>query len=63
MDRAGTLLLSREDIASLLSLGDCIDGVEEAFRAHAEGRSIAPGLLHGQGVSTPGSPKQYGVPG
>ena len=47
MNRAGTLLLNRSDIASLLTLEDCIDAVENAFRAHAEGKSIAPGLLHG----------------
>jgi alanine dehydrogenase len=41
-----TLLLDREDIASLLTLGDCIAAVEQAFRAHAEGKSLAPGLLH-----------------
>ncbi|UCD24816.1 MAG: ornithine cyclodeaminase family protein [Gemmatimonadota bacterium] len=51
MDRPGTLLLSRDDIASLLTLKDCIGGVEEAFRAHADGRSIAPGLLHGEAAS------------
>ena len=47
MDRSGTLLLSRSDIASLLTLKDCIQSVEEAFHAHANGKSIAPGLLHG----------------
>lgn len=47
MDRAGTLLLNRSDIASLLTLKDCIRSVEEALHAHAKGKSIAPGLLHG----------------
>ncbi len=42
----GTLLLDREDIASLLTLGDCIVAVENAFRAHSEGKSLTPGLLH-----------------
>jgi alanine dehydrogenase len=46
MSERSTLLLNREDIASLLSLGDCIEAVENAFRAHAEGESLAPGLLH-----------------
>jgi alanine dehydrogenase len=40
-----TLLLSRSDVAALLSLGECIDAVEWAFKAHAEGRSLAPGVL------------------
>jgi alanine dehydrogenase len=44
--KCSTLLLDRNDIASLLSLGDCIKAVEEAFRVHAEGKSLTPGLLH-----------------
>lgn len=40
--RRGTRLLSRSQVASLLELGECIDAVEEAFRAHAAGRSIPP---------------------
>jgi len=43
----GTLLLTRRDIASLIDLGDCITAVETAFRAHALGEALAPGLLHG----------------
>ena len=31
-----TLLLSRQDVAELLPMRDCIEGVEEAFRAGAE---------------------------
>ena len=34
----------------LLTLPDCIDAVERAFRLHAEGRTLGPG---GAGVSTP----------
>ena len=41
----GTLLLTRREVASLLDLDECIAAVEEAFRAHAEGRAIAPGVL------------------
>ena len=42
---AGTLLLSRREVAALLGLDDCIAAVEAAFRAHAEGRAIPPGVL------------------
>lgn len=44
------LLLSRADIARVLSLADCIEVVEGAFAAHARGESFAPGLLHGDGL-------------
>jgi len=40
-----TLLLARRDVAALLGLDDCIAAVEEAFRLHADGRSLAPGVL------------------
>jgi alanine dehydrogenase len=39
------LVLSRSDVMSLLSLGDCIDAVERAFRLHADGRTLGPGVL------------------
>jgi ornithine cyclodeaminase/alanine dehydrogenase len=42
----GTLLLDRKTIASLLTLEDCIGAVEAAFRAHALGEALEPGLLH-----------------
>jgi ornithine cyclodeaminase/alanine dehydrogenase len=42
----GTLLLDRKAIASLLTLEDCIEAVEAAFRAHALGETLTPGLLH-----------------
>ena len=41
-----TLLLDRADIKSLLDLSDCITAVEEAFKAHALGQTLTPGLLH-----------------
>ncbi len=44
------LLLDRPTVASLLSLDECIAAVEGAFAAHARGESLAPGLLHGDGV-------------
>ena len=40
-----TLVLTRRDVTRLLSATDCIAAVERAFRLHAEGRSIAPGVL------------------
>ncbi len=41
----GTLLLTRREVAGLLSLEDAIAAVEAAFRAHAEGASMPPGSL------------------
>lgn len=41
----GTLLLSRADVTAHLDLDACIEAVEEAFRLHAEGRTLAPGVL------------------
>jgi alanine dehydrogenase len=40
------LLLNRSEIASLLSFPDYMRSVEEAFRLHAEGRSLEPALAH-----------------
>src|SRR5258706_9414092 len=31
-----------EEVERLLPMADCIDAVEQAFRLHAEGRSVAP---------------------
>jgi len=39
------LVLSRSDVFALLPLRDCIDVVEQAFRLHAEGRTLGPGVL------------------
>ena len=50
MTPRSTLLLNRSDVASLLNLDECIDAVEGAFRAHAEGRSLNPGLMHVEAV-------------
>ena len=46
-----TLVLTRGDVLALLTLPECIDAVERAFRLHAEGRTLSPGVL---GVHTPG---------
>jgi len=40
-----TLVLTRSDVQALLGYDDCIAAVEAAFRLHAEGRSLAPGVL------------------
>ena len=41
----GTLIIKRSEVASLLSLGECIGAVEEAFRLNDEGQSLPPGVL------------------
>lgn len=40
------LLLNRDAVSEVLTLDDCIAAVEAAFLAHAQGRSLAPGILH-----------------
>lgn len=45
MNPDGVLILKRGEVASLLSLRECIKAVEEAFGANAEGRSLPPGVL------------------
>lgn len=42
----GTLLLDRADVRGLLSEADYLTIVEDAFRAHAGGRTLRNGLLH-----------------
>jgi alanine dehydrogenase len=39
------LVLSRSDVLALLTVPDCIDAVEAAFRSHAERRTLGPGVL------------------
>jgi len=45
MAAATTLVLTRRDVQDLLSLDECLTAVESAFRLHADGRSLAPGVL------------------
>ena len=40
-----TILLGRRDVAGLLSLAECVDAVEEAFRLHARGETLPPAIL------------------
>lgn len=40
-----TRILTRRDVEALLGWDECIAAVEEAFRLHAAGRSLAPGVL------------------
>jgi alanine dehydrogenase len=39
---AGTLVLTRRDVRHFLSLVDCIEAVEQAFRLHGQGKTLAP---------------------
>lgn len=40
-----TLLLTRGDVAALLTLDECIAAVEQAFALQAEGKVLGPGVL------------------
>ena len=39
------LILTRADVARLLDLNECIAAVEDAFRQHALGQALPPGVL------------------
>lgn len=43
--QTGTLLLSRSEVAALLTLDDCIAAVEDAFRQHGLGQTSPPKVL------------------
>src|SRR5256714_3547996 len=45
MNLNGTLLLTREDVASILTIDTCITAVERAFKMYGEGQTSAPGVL------------------
>ena len=45
MQTEPTLLLSRNDVEQLLSLGECMDAVEEVFRSSGEGKISPAGIL------------------
>src|SRR5690349_11208165 len=50
MQAPGTLLLTRSDVARVLTLRDCIAAVEDGFRLEGEGRIQPPSIL---GVHAP----------
>src|SRR5438046_32344 len=41
----GTLILTRRDVASLLTIDDCTVAVERVFKMHGEGKTSPPGVL------------------
>jgi len=41
----GALLLTLNDVVELLTVDECIAGVEQAFRLHGEGKVVSPGIL------------------
>lgn len=45
MNAKGTLLLTRRDVAALLTMNDCMVAVEHAFRLYGEGKTSPPGIL------------------
>ena len=45
MTPSEAILLTRQEVASLLSLKECIAAVEDAFRRHGLGETIPPGVL------------------
>lgn len=45
MSPTDTLLLTRREVASLLSIEECIQAVEGAFRLHGNGEASPPGIL------------------
>jgi ornithine cyclodeaminase/alanine dehydrogenase-like protein (mu-crystallin family) len=45
METKSTLLLNRSDVQELLSLTECIDAVEKAFRSQGQGKISPPGIL------------------
>ena len=45
MNSTDTLLLTRSNVAQLLSIEECIAAVEKAFKLHASGEAPAPGVL------------------
>lgn len=45
MPPSETLILTREDVAALLTLEECIAAVEHAFKLYGEGKTDPPGIL------------------
>jgi ornithine cyclodeaminase/alanine dehydrogenase len=51
MEYKGTLVLNRSELSELMTLDEYIDGIEDAFRKHGEGKSFGTDMIHGD---TPG---------
>lgn len=45
MPSSNTLLIKRNEVASLLSIEECISAVEQAFKLRALGKAMPPGIL------------------
>ncbi|MDQ2920059.1 MAG: ornithine cyclodeaminase family protein [Acidobacteriota bacterium] len=45
MKPRGTLLLTRREVAALLTIEECIAAVERAFKLHGDGNTTPPGIL------------------
>ena len=45
MKPEGTLLLTRHDVATLLSIGECVAAIERVFKLYGEGKTAPPGIL------------------
>ena len=45
MQSTETLLLTRQEVAALLTMEECITAVEHAFKLYATGKAPAPGTL------------------
>ena len=45
MKPEGTLILTRHDVGTLLSIGECIAALERVFKLQVEGSTAPPGIL------------------
>lgn len=45
MKPEGTLLLTGRDVAALLTIEECMDAIEHAFKLYGQGRTSPPGIL------------------
>jgi alanine dehydrogenase len=70
MTSPGLLVLSRSEIARLMTYGDYVDAVEAAFRAAVEGRAVAPpasalhvasGSFHAKGAALLGDEAKVAI--
>src|SRR5467141_823921 len=45
MKTEGTMLLTRKDVAAVLTIEECIAAMERVFKLHGEGKTAPPGIL------------------